>query len=168
MKACDGVVLYGDTVLLLEFKATLLPYGVRAEGNLDELRKKVAYIFGKAAEQFDDTIAAIEGGCLKDMVRPETVSRYLPLVITLDMIPVEQFFYRTIEEAIADRKALSHDKAQALQVLAVSELELLEEYLSEGGSLAELLWERIRNDSYRDSPMKNYLLARGLRRIPPP
>lgn len=165
VKACDGVVLYGDTVLLLEFKATLLPYGVRAQGNLEELRKKVAYIFGKAAEQFDDTIAAIEGGCLEDVVRPETVSRYLPLVITLDMIPVEQFFYRTIEEAIADRKALSHDKAQALQVLAVSELELLEEYLSEGGSLAELLWERIRNDSYRDSPMKNYLLARGVRRI---
>lgn len=165
VKACDGVVLHGDTVLLLEFKATLLPYGVRAQGNLEELRKKVAYIFGKAAEQFDDTIAAIEGGGLEDMVRPDTVSRYLPLVITLDTIPVEQFFYRTIEEAIADRKALSHDKAQALQVLAVSELELLEEYLSEGGSLAELLWERIRNDNYRDSPMKNYLLARGVRRI---
>lgn len=165
MKACDGVVIYGDMVLLLEFKATLLPYGVRAQGNLEELRKKVAYIFGKAAEQFDDTIAAIEGGCLEDMVRPETVSRYLPLVITLDMIPVEQFFYRMIEEAIADRNALSHDKAQALQVLAVSELELLEEYMDEGGSLADLLSERIDSGTYRDSTMKNHLLAKGMRHV---
>lgn len=163
-KACDGVVVYGDTVLLLEFKATLLPYPVRAEGNLDTLRTKAANIFGKAAEQFDDTILAIENGCLDGFVQPDLVTRYLPLVITLDMLPVEPFFYRTIEEAIAERNALTHGKARAMQVLAVSELELLEEYMTDGGSLAVLLLERIENDTYRDSAMKNYLLAQGSRR----
>ena len=161
MKACDGVVVYGDTVLLLECKAPLLPYGVRAEGDLDKLRTKVANIFGKAAEQFDHTILAIEDGCLGDLVQPNLVTRYLPLVVTLDMLPVEPFFYRTIEEAIAKRNALKHGKVRALQVLSVSELELLEEYMVEGGSLAALLLERIENDTYRDSTMKNYLLARG-------
>ena len=165
MKACDGVVLYGDMVLLLECKATLLPYGVRAKGELDTLRSKVANIFGRAAEQFDDTILAIEDGCLGDLVRPEMVTRYLPLVVTLDMIPVEPFFYRTIEEAIAGRNALTHRKAGALQVLAVSELELLEEYMTEGGSLAELLLERIENGNYRDSSLKNHLLAHGMGRV---
>ena len=165
MKACDGVVIYGDMVLLLEFKATLLPHGVRAEGNLKALRKKVAYIFGKPAEQFDDTITAIENGHLDDLVQPTTVTRYLPLVVTLDMIPVEPFFYKAIEEAIAKRNALSHAKARPLQVLAVSELELLEEYMAEGGSLADLLLERIENDTYRDSTMKNYLLERGMRHV---
>ena len=165
MQACDGVVLYGDTILLLEFKATLLPYGVRAEGNLKELRKKVAYIFGKTAEQFDSTIAAIENGHLGDLTKPNTVVRYLPLVVTLDMIPVEPFFHRTIEEALAKRNALSHAKARPLQVLAVSELELLEEYMAEGGSLADLLLERIENGTYRDSTMKNYLLAKGMRHV---
>ncbi len=165
MKACDGAVLYGDTVLLLECKATLLPYGVRAEGDLDMLRKKVANIFGKAAEQFDDTILAIEDGCLGEWVAPGTVTRYLPLVVTLDMIPVEPFFHQTIEEAISKRNALSHAKAGPLQVLAVSELELLEEYLAEGGSLADLLLERIENGTYRDSTMKNHLLAKGMRHI---
>lgn len=163
MKACDGIVLYGDTVLLLECKATLLPSGVRAEGNLDTLRKKAANIFGKAAEQFDDTILAIEDGCLEDLIRPDTVTRYLPLVVTLDMIPVEPFFYRMIEEAIAARNALTHRKARAMQVVAVSELELLEDYLSEGGSLAEILQERIENGTYSDHTLKNYLLARGVR-----
>ena len=162
MKVCDGVVLYGDTVLLLECKATLLPYGVRAEGDLDVLRSKVANIFGKAAEQFDDTILAIEDGCLEDWVRPGTVTRYLPLVVTLDMIPVEPFFYQAIEDVIAARNALSHAKARPLQVLAVSELELLEEYMAEGGSLADLVLERIENGTYRDSTMKNYLLATGM------
>ena len=164
MKACDGVVLYGDTVLLLECKAPLLPYGVRAEGDLDVLRTKAANIFGKAAEQFDHTIMAIEDGCLGDLVQPNLVTRYLPLVVTLDMLPVEPFFYRTIEEAIAKRNALKHRKVRALQVLSVSELELLEEYMVEGGSLAALLLERIENDTYRDSTMKNYLLAQGARR----
>ena len=165
MKACDGVVIYGDMVLLLEFKATFLPHGVRAEGNLKALRKKIAYIFGKPVEQFDDTITAIENGHLDDLVQPTTVTRYLPLVVTLDMIPVEPFFYRAIEEAIAKRNALSHAKARPLQVLAVSELELLEEYMAEGGSLADLLLERIENDTYRDSTMKNYLLERGMRHV---
>ena len=163
-KACDGAVVYGDTVVLLECKATLLPRGVRAEGNLDTLRTKAANIFGKAAKQFDHTILAIEDGCLGDLVRPDLVTRYLPLVVTLDMLPVEPFFYRTIEEAIAERKALTHGKARAMQVLAVSELELLEEYMADGGSLAALLLERIENDTYRDSTMKNYLLAQGARR----
>lgn len=163
-KSCDGVVLYGDTVLMIECKATLLPYGVRAEGNLDELRTKVVHVFGKAAKQFDHTILAIEDGCLGDLVRPDLVTHYLPLVITLDSLPVEPFFYRAIEEAIAQRNALTHSEARPMQVLAVSELELLEEYMADGGSLAELLLERIANDTYRDSTMQNYLLAQGARR----
>ena len=165
MKACDGAVLYGDTVLLLECKATLLPYGVRAGGDLDGLRSKVGNIFGKAAEQFDDTILAVESGNLADLVRPETVTRYLPLVVTLETIPVEPFFYRTIEGVIADRNALKHRKARPLQVLSVSELEQLEEYMAGGGSLADLLLERIKNGTYRDSTMKNHLLAKGMRRV---
>ena len=168
MKACDGAVLYGDTVLLLECKATLLPYGVRAEGDLDMLRQKVANIFGKAAEQFDDTILAIEDGCLREWVPPGTVTCYLPLVVTLDMIPVEPFFYQTIEGVIAKRNALSHAKARPLQVLAVSELEQLEEYMAEGGSLADLLQERIENGTYRDSSMKKLSPGEGNAARPAP
>ena len=96
---------------------------------------------GSSPPGCDDTMRAIEDGCLGDLVRPDAVDRYLPLAITLDIIPVEPFFYRTIEEAIAKRNALTHRKARALQVLPVSELELLEEYMAEGGSLAELLLE---------------------------
>ena len=164
-KACDGVVIYGDTVLLLEYKATLLPYKVRGEGNLDNLRTKVRHVFGRAAKQFDHTILAIEEGCLGNLVQPDLVTRYLPLVVTLDMLPVERFFYRMIEEAIDEQNALTHTKGRAIQVLAVSELELLEEYMGEGGSLAALLLERIENDTYRDSTMQNYLLARGSRQV---
>jgi len=50
-----------------------------------------------------------------------------------------------------------------MQVLAISELEQLEEYMTDGGSLAGILLERIENDTYRDSTMKNYLLAKGMR-----
>ncbi|WP_420634452.1 hypothetical protein [Candidatus Palauibacter sp.] len=163
-KACDGAVLYGDTVLLLECKATLLPYGVRADGNVDTLRKKVAGIFGAAAEQFDGTILAIEDGHLRDWVRSDQVIHYLPLVVTLDTLPIEPFFYEMIEKAVEDRGALTHPKARDMQVLAVSELELLEEYIAEGGSLAALLLNKIENDTYRYSPMKNYLLTRGVHR----
>ena len=165
LKACDGVILYGDTVLLLEYKATLLPYGVRAKGDIGGLRSKVAKIFGTAAKQFDNTIQAIEDGCLGSLVQPSNVTRYLPLVVTLDMLPVEGFLYQAIERAIATSNALTHGKAQPLQVLAVSELELLEDYMADGGSLAALLLKRIENDTYRDSPLKNHLLAQGYHRV---
>ena len=164
-KRCDGIVVDDDTVLLLEYKATLLPRGVRAEGDLDKLRTRVANTLGYASKQFDDTILAVEDGHLGDLVRPARVTRYLPVVITLDTLPVERFFYRTIEEAIAHRSALTHRKARPMQVLAVSELELLEGYMAEGGSLTDLLLDRIRNDTYRDCPLKNHLLAIGAHRV---
>lgn len=164
-RGCDGVIVDNDTVLLLEYKATLLPRAVRAEGNLDKLRTYVANTFGYAATQFDHTIQAIEDGHLGDLVRPNRVARYLPVVITLDTLPVEGFFYRTIEEVIRKDNALTHRKARPMQVLAVSELELLEGYLAEGGSLAALVLERIEQGTYRDGPFKNYLLARGAHRV---
>ena len=164
-RVCDGVVVDNDTVLLLECKATLLPRAVRADGNLDTLRTKVANTFGYASKQFDDTIRAIEDGHLGNLVQPDRVTRYLPVVITLDTLPVERFFYQTIEEAVSDRDALTHRKARPMQVLAVSELELLEAYMTDGGSLAALLLDRIRNDTYRDSPLKNHLLAIGAHRV---
>ena len=34
-----------------------------------------------------------------------------------------------------------------------------------GGSLAALLLKRIENDTYRDSPLKNHLLAQGYHRV---
>lgn len=164
-KACDGVIVDDDTVLLLEYKATLLPRAVRAEGNLGKLRTYVANTFGYAAKQFDHTIQAIEDGHLGDQVRPDRVTRYLPIVITLDMLPVEGFFYRTIEAVIRKGNVLTHGKARPIQVLSVSELELLEGYLAEGGSLAALVLERIEHGTYRDSPFKNYLLAKGVHRV---
>ncbi|WP_419860886.1 hypothetical protein [Candidatus Palauibacter sp.] len=159
-KICDGAILYGDSVVLLESKATLFPYAVRERGDFDTLRRKIGDIFGKAAEQFDDTITAIEAGHLAPMIRPGQVSRYLPLVVTLDTLPITPFFYQVIEDEIARRGALAGRKARPLQAIAVSELELLEEYVSHGGSLADLLEERIRNHTYRDDCIKNYLLAR--------
>ncbi len=128
------------------------------------LKGKVRDIFGDAAEQFDGTIRAFEDGRLEEWIRPSQISSYLPLVITLDTLPITPFFYQVIEEDIAGRRALTHPKVRPLQAMAVSELELLEEYFEEGGSLAHLLEERIANDSYRDDCVKNYLLARDGRK----
>ncbi|WP_420635588.1 hypothetical protein [Candidatus Palauibacter sp.] len=163
-KACDGAILYGDSVVLVESKATLFPYAVRAQGDFDTLQRKLGHIFGRAAQQFTNTIAAIEAGRLGHVIQPDRVSRYLPLVVTLDTLPITPFFYQLIEEEITRRDALTHRKARPLQAMAVSELELLEGYIGEGGSLADLLEERIGNQTYRDDCIKNYLLARDGRK----
>lgn len=169
-KVCDGVILDGDSVVLVEAKATLFPLAVCADGDFDTLRAKTGDIFADAAEQFDGTVAAIDGGALRDAIQPERVSRYLPLVVTLDTLPITPFFYDVVEEAVAAHGALKHAKAQPLQAVAVSELELLEAYISEGGNLGDLLAERAANGTYRDDCLKNYLLARhgraALRRNP--
>ncbi len=163
-KACDGAILYGESVVLVEVKATLFPHAVRAGGDFNTLKGKVRDIFGDAAEQFDGTIRAFEDGRLEEWIRPSQISSYLPLVITLDTLPITPFFYQVIEEDIAGRRALAHPKVRPLQTMAISELELLEEYFGEGGSLARLLEERVANDTYRDDCIKNYLLARDGRK----
>jgi hypothetical protein len=163
-KVCDGAILCGDSIVLIEAKATLFPLAVRASGDFDTLRRKVGDIFADSAEQFDGTIGMIEAGALDHAIQPARVSRYLPLVVTLDTLPITPFFYQVVEEAVAARGALNHPKAQPLQAAAVSELELLEEYISQGGSLGDILAERVANGTYRDDCIKNYLLVRNGRR----
>ena len=97
-KACDGAILYGDSVVLVESKATLFPYAVRAQGDFDTLQRKLGHIFGRAAQQFSNTIAAIEAGRLGHVIQPDRVSRYLPLVVTLDTLPI------TPDPAMADSR----------------------------------------------------------------
>ena len=88
-------------------------------------------------------------------------------MVTLDTLPITPLFYEVVEEAVAARGALKHEKAHPLQAVTVSELELLEEYLSQGGSLGDLLTERITNGTYGDDCLKNYLLARYGRKALP-
>ena len=161
-KVCDGVVLYPDSIVLLETKATLFPLAVWAQGETETLRRKVRQIFVAAAKQFESTIEFIESGGFRAIgVESDRVTTYIPLVVMLEIFPNDRLLYELIDDEVQEQNALTHAKARPLQAMEISELESLEAHLAAGGSLGDLLRERLDNDSYRNSPLKNYLLASG-------
>lgn len=83
-KACDGLAVSGETVILFESKAKLFSLPVRSGAGFSEFRAKHEEIFLGAAQQLDDTIQAIERGELAPVgINAGAVGRYFPLIVSL-------------------------------------------------------------------------------------
>ncbi|MEE9254049.1 MAG: hypothetical protein V3U43_03885, partial [Pseudomonadales bacterium] len=117
-KVCDGVLIYPDVAVLIESKATLFTAAVRAAGDWGQYEAKIKDIFVDAAEQIEDTVQQIEAGRFVDLgLDPARLRVYLPLVVTLEDVPVIKPVYEKICEEIEQNGLFQHSKIRALQAI---------------------------------------------------
>ena len=160
-KKCDGVIVYEDSVVLLEAKATLLPLSVWRAGNTDVLTEKIDHILGKSARQFDRTIRLIEEGHLRVKgVDPSRIESYLPLVVTLETMPNDFMVYQLVEQRMRRQVMLESPKARPVQWADVGDVESLETLLVDGTRLHDILMARLEDRSYREESLGNWLMGR--------
>ena len=160
-KKCDGLIVYEDSVVLLEAKATLLPLSVWAAGDVEVLSEKIDKIVGEAADQFDGTIRLIEEGHLQDVgVDSSRIENYLPLVVTLETMPNDFMAYQLVEQRMRRQVVLEQRKARPLQLADVGDVESLETLLADGISLHDILMARLEDRSYREDSLGNWLIGR--------
>lgn len=160
-KKCDGVIVYENAAVLIEAKATLLHLPVWRDGDIEALSAKIDDIIGDSAVQFAGTIRLIEDGHLKEMgVDPSRIEYYLPLVVTLETMPNDFMVYRLAEQRMRRRVVLEDRKAKPVQWADVGDIESLETLLSGGNSLHDILMARLKDRSYREESLGNWLMSR--------
>ena len=160
-KKCDGLIVYEDSVVLIEAKATLLHLPVWRDGDIGALSGKIDDIIGDSAEQFGGTIRLIEEGHLKEKgVDPSRIESYLPLVVTLETMPNDFMVYGLVEQRTRRRVMLESPKAKPVQWADVGDLETLETLLADGTRLHDILMARLEDRSYREESLGNWLIDR--------
>jgi len=145
-KACDGLAISGDTVILFESKAKLFSLAVRSGVGFPEFRKKLEDIFVGSAGQMDDTIQAIERGDLRSIgIDPAAVRRYLPVVVTLENLALTPLIFDPAIQSIAEKGWLHarSSKTALIQLMEVGELELFEVAIRTGRNVTHLMERKV-------------------------
>lgn len=163
-KVCDGALLYGDAVVLVEAKAPLFTLASRSGESWSEYSSKLDQLFINAARQIENTVRGIEAGHLRDLgVDPRDIRHYFPLIVTLEDVPLNALIYEDIDLRIRRNELLSGEKIRPWQAIDVGELEFIEVAVQEGRSLRDLLDEKTSNSDSVHLGFGNYCYMRGER-----
>ena len=163
-KVCDGALLYGDAVVLVEAKAPLFTLASRSGESWIEYSSKLDALFTNAAQQIENTVRGIEAGCLGDLgVDPKAIKSYFPLIITLEDVPLNALIYEDIDLRIRKKGLLSAAKIRPWQAIDVGELEFVEIAVQQGRSLRDLLDEKTSDSDSVHLGFGNYCYIRGER-----
>lgn len=149
-KHCDGVINYGDRLILVEIKSHSFP-NEAYKGDIDKIKRVLKDVIQDSAGQIQATIQMIEEGLLKPFgYDPAIIKEYIPVVITLEHIP--QSFILADFYAALIRDKLSHPKAGVMQIIGVDEMEVIE-ILSGSNTMVEIIKNKMAAkpvESYRN------------------
>jgi hypothetical protein len=160
-KSCDFAILYGDSIVLLETKATRFSLAARTEGSWQEYERQFNDIFIEGGAQISSTIEAIEGGKLLELgVDPRRIQHYFPVIVTLEDLPMNGMIYKKVRDDLFQKRFLQHPKTRPLQAIDVGDLEFLEIGLNSGSNLRDILYDKTLSPNSRDDSMGNYLIAK--------
>ena len=159
-KSCDFLILEGDSVVLLEAKATRFPLAARTEESWDQFARAFNDIFIDGASQIDNTVREIERGKLVHVgIDPTKVRRYFPLIVTLENLPLTRPIYQKVKDDVATAGFLQGPKVAPVQAMDIGDLEFIEIGLQTGYSLVRILERKVGNVEACALSMSNYLLA---------
>jgi hypothetical protein len=145
-KACDGLVVSGETVIVFESKAKLFSLAVRSGGGFSEFRAKHKEIFLGAAQQLDDTIQGIEQGDLSPAgIDARAIGRYFPLIVSLENLPMTPPVFDEAVRLIAQAGLLGarSSRTALIQLMDVGELEQLGVGIREGRNVVRLMERKV-------------------------
>lgn len=160
-KSCDAIVLYADAIILFEIKAAMITLSARSAQSFDaylDLLKKSGI---KGAEQISKTIDLIQTGACSDLgADPAIVRTFFPVVVTLEMI-LNHAIQRRLRDECTSRDFLQQKGCQPLQLMDISDLELIENAVGAGTSLRDLLADKVSDPEAVGIPFKNYCFSKG-------
>jgi hypothetical protein len=161
-RVCDGVVHVGDVVVLLEVKAKAIPLAVREGTGWDQYLKKVDEIYLEGARQIHATVDAIRAGALRDCgLDPDRIRVYVPVVVTLEDIPMNEYLYRRIMDGVRAEELLSQPGVLPPQGIDVGELEMWESLTYVGRNVPRRLELRTSSSETASISFSNFMIARG-------
>lgn len=159
---CDALIVRDDSVILIECKAARLSLprrsGLDAGGTIAKLHE----IYVDGVHQIHKTIDAIRAGRLEALgLQAGKLRHYIPLVITLEHIPLRDVIHRALDESIALDPNFSLTGVSPWQTFHISELEAAEGAMLAGNPLMDFLREKAAHVRYSREGATNYCYAVG-------
>jgi hypothetical protein len=160
-KYCDGLILYEDSVILIEAKAPLLTVEARSGLKVAEIKNRLQYIYGYAAEQIQETISGIQTGVFtSEGIAPQRIRQFYPLVVTLEPIPMTPLLCAELQKMLQSKRLLTGDGVKSFQFMDVGCLEEFEAIVAIGGTLKELLDEKLSSSTEVEDSFANFIYRR--------
>jgi len=156
----DAVVIAGDTVLVVEAKASSMRLDARVGENFPALEDWLRKSLVKGVQQTWLTAQWIDGpGRAQlglDTAAPLT---FVPVVVTLEELPTSPWLYSWVAEELSSEAISSSATCLAHQFLTMSEVGLLASLVSAfGRSIPQVLRLRAEDPVGARVPMMNYFL----------
>jgi hypothetical protein len=116
---CDGVLVVGQDVLLIESKARFFSLPARTGEAPDELLTRLREITVGGARQLDATLSHIAAGQLRAVgLAPERIRRVFPIVVSLEEPPITPEVRAWIDDEMAAAGVLQRDTVGPMRVYA--------------------------------------------------
>ena len=157
-KYCDGLISYGDAVVLIEMKASLFPLEARVGHNVAAIKDRLHDIIIDGAQQIHATIEALRSGWRdKGNIIPAEIRQYYPIVLTLEEIPMNPIIHGEVKRSLDGQGLLHEADVRPLQYFDVGVFDHMEGALQGGSSLRDLLDEKLGNPVEVDDSWGNFL-----------
>jgi hypothetical protein len=163
----DGVIIEGNTVVLLEATAQHLPIRTLLGGTSGEIRAAIAVKIGRKFGQLDLSVRDLASGIFALPGLGGDPIRVIATVLLLHPFPQYYVTWDILDEILRTNGWLSGTNQRVTvvgaQIITAEELEMIAPMVGEGASLAEMLEAKIANPQYRQRSLKDFLLLeRGL------
>lgn len=166
-KISDGVVIAGESMVVLEYKSTIIPFGLRTGLDGSSYSAKLKELFFDSAVQLYETIMMIEEGRFSSMgLNPANTRRYYPLIVSLESLAMTNQLYSPLRNFIYEKELLKNPKIRPFQVIEVAEMERIQAAIAQGLSFERLIQEKINDDDFRYESFNNFWYYRSVSHIP--
>ncbi len=160
-KYCDGLIAYEEGVILVESKASLFAFEARVGHDITATRGRLDDIYLDGAKQLQATVDALRQGFRDGKgTIPDEIKWYLPVIITLEHIPMNPIIYGEVRRILASQKLLVEKDILQLQSINIGELEQIEAILEAGYSFSELFTDKLSQAAEAEDSWGNYLFRR--------
>jgi hypothetical protein len=159
-EAADGIVIYDDSLIIVEVKSSRLLASTIKTGDLTEYEEKIDQVIIKGARTIDRVIQDFKKGIIEiDGLKKERIRRFYPLIITLQFFPQHSLLWEIIERKLSDNNLLQREDIARLQIMEVGVLENLEPAFSTGVSFLDIIKRKDANPLLKDLTFTNFIDA---------
>jgi hypothetical protein len=146
LESCDGIIDYGDKLVLLEIKTKLFTHEFLAYGIEEEFKSTLKEIIYDGAYQIDRTIRHYKKNLFSiDGIDHKRIKKYYPIIMALQPIPIDPYIYKYIKQGLKKQKLLEFNDIEPLEVISTYGLENIVAMIDDGTSITDLIDDKHKN-----------------------
>lgn len=159
IKLPDFVIIYNNALIVIESKTSRIPLQKKFGASMDDFLKtfQERYLLLDGAKQIDSWISAFKNGDYYiEGVNPKNITRFYPILLSLDSIPRNPALIRLYDDILKSDALLQGSHIAPLEIIDIEEMEMLEPLLKKE-SFVKILCNKNDVPNNRIMEMRDFL-----------